>query len=45
MGSGIAIAALDAGYDVLLLEQDGAALERGANRIHEHYASRVRPER
>ena len=42
MGSGIAIAALDAGYHVLLLEQDGAALERGANRIHEHYASRVR---
>ena len=42
MGSGIAIAALDAGYEVLLLEQDGAALERGANRIHEHYASRVR---
>lgn len=28
MGSGIALAALDAGYAVLLLEQDGAALER-----------------
>jgi 3-hydroxyacyl-CoA dehydrogenase len=42
MGSGIAIAALDAGYGVLLLEQDGAALQRGANRIHEHYASRVK---
>ena len=41
MGSGIAIAALDAGYEVLLLEQDAAALERGANRIHGHYASRV----
>jgi len=42
MGSGIAIAALDAGYDVLLLEQDGAALERGSTRIHDHYAGRVR---
>lgn len=41
MGSGIAIAALDAGYDVLLLEQEAAALERGASRIHQHYASRV----
>ena len=41
MGSGIAIAALDAGYHVLLLEQDAAALERGATRIHEHYASRA----
>jgi len=42
MGSGIAIAALDAGYDVLLLEQDAAALERGAGRIHAHYDSRVK---
>jgi len=42
MGSGIAIAALDAGYDVLLLEQDGAALDRGTTRIHDHHASRVR---
>lgn len=42
MGSGIAIAALDAGHDVLLLEQDAAALERGAARIHDHYAGRVR---
>ena len=41
MGSGIAIAALDAGYEVLLLEQEAAALERGAQRIHEHYAGRV----
>ncbi|MBT9549976.1 MAG: enoyl-CoA hydratase/isomerase family protein [Hydrogenophaga sp.] len=41
MGSGIAIAVLDAGYRVLLLEQDAAALERGAQRIHGHYASRV----
>jgi 3-hydroxyacyl-CoA dehydrogenase len=42
MGSGIAIAALDAGHEVLLLEQDGAALERGAARIRDHYAGRVR---
>ena len=41
MGSGIAIAALDAGYKVLLLEQQADALERGANRIHAHYAARV----
>ncbi len=41
MGSGIAIAALDAGYDVLLLEQEAAALERGAQRIHAHYAGRL----
>ncbi|MDE2370887.1 MAG: enoyl-CoA hydratase/isomerase family protein [Burkholderiales bacterium] len=41
MGSGIAIAALDAGYEVLLLEQEAAALERGASRIHEHYDGRV----
>jgi 3-hydroxyacyl-CoA dehydrogenase len=42
MGSGIAIAALDAGFQVLLLEQDASALDRGASRIHEHYASRVK---
>ncbi|WP_127996686.1 3-hydroxyacyl-CoA dehydrogenase NAD-binding domain-containing protein [Piscinibacter defluvii] len=42
MGSGIAIAALEAGHEVLLLEQDAAALERGATRIHEHFAGRVR---
>lgn len=41
MGSGIAIAVLDAGYRVLLLEQDAEALERGAERIHAHYATRV----
>ena len=41
MGSGIAIAALDAGHDVLLLEQEAAALERGVQRIHAHYASRL----
>jgi 3-hydroxyacyl-CoA dehydrogenase len=42
MGSAIAIALLDAEFDVVLLEQDAAALERGTTRIHEHYASRVR---
>jgi len=41
MGSGIAIAALDAGLDLILLEQDAAALERGAARIRDHYAGRV----
>jgi len=41
MGSGIAIAALDAGFDVTLLEQDDAALQRGVARIHAHYAGRV----
>jgi 3-hydroxyacyl-CoA dehydrogenase len=41
MGSGIAIAALEGGLRVLLLEQDAAALERGSNRIHAHFASRV----
>lgn len=41
MGSGIAIAALDGGYDVLLLEQDKVALEWGTARIVEHYRSRV----
>ncbi|CAD5371435.1 Enoyl-CoA hydratase [Rubrivivax sp. A210] len=41
MGSGIAIAALDAGLNVLLLEQDEAALERGRQRIGDHYRERV----
>lgn len=41
MGSGIAIAALDAGYAVVLLEQDGSAMERGRERIAEHYRQRV----
>ncbi|HQQ69360.1 MAG TPA: 3-hydroxyacyl-CoA dehydrogenase NAD-binding domain-containing protein [Alicycliphilus sp.] len=41
MGSGIAIAALDAGLTVLMLEQDGAALERGRQRIADHYRDRV----
>jgi 3-hydroxyacyl-CoA dehydrogenase len=42
MGSGIAIAALEAGYAVALLEQDAAALARGAARIREHLAGRVK---
>ena len=42
MGSGIAICGLDAGLDVLLLEADEAALERGRSRIEEFYASRVK---
>src|SRR4051812_25449196 len=37
MGTGIAITGLDAGLQVTLLEQDAAALERGATRIREHY--------
>ena len=41
MGTGIAMAALEGGYEVLLLEQDQAALERGATRIAEQYRSRV----
>lgn len=41
MGSGIAISALDCGLSVLLLEQDDAALERGRQRIVEHYDERV----
>jgi len=42
MGSGIAIAALDADFDVLLLEADKDALARGASRIEEYYASRMK---
>lgn len=41
MGAGISIAALDAGLSVLLLEQDSAALQRGHQRITEHYRGRV----
>ncbi|WP_342620921.1 3-hydroxyacyl-CoA dehydrogenase NAD-binding domain-containing protein [Rhodoferax sp. GW822-FHT02A01] len=41
MGSGIAISALDAGLNVVLLEQDAAALQRGQARISLHYATRV----
>ena len=41
MGTGIAIAALDAGLAVLLLEQDAAALEGGRQRVLAHYQGRV----
>ena len=41
MGAGIAICALDAGLNVVLLEQDADALERGRQRVVEHYRSRV----
>jgi 3-hydroxyacyl-CoA dehydrogenase len=41
MGSGIAIAALDAGLDVILVEQAADALRRGVERVREHYAGRV----
>lgn len=41
MGTGIAICALDAGLSVILLEQDEAALERGRQRVVDHYQSRV----
>ncbi len=41
MGSGIAIAALEAGFAVDLLEQDEAALARGLARIREHLDARV----
>jgi 3-hydroxyacyl-CoA dehydrogenase len=41
MGAGIAICALDAGLNVLLLEQNDAALTRGEQRVAEHYGGRV----
>ena len=41
MGTGIALAALAGGFEVVLLEQDAAALERGMTRIREHYAQRI----
>ena len=41
MGAGIAICALDAGLQVVLLEQDAHALRRGQQRVTEHYQSRV----
>lgn len=41
MGTGIAIAALDGGVRVVLVERDDAALERGVQRIADHYAGRV----
>jgi 3-hydroxyacyl-CoA dehydrogenase len=41
MGSGIAIAAVEAGLNVLLLEQDADALARGEARIQAHHQARV----
>ncbi|MDD3937615.1 MAG: 3-hydroxyacyl-CoA dehydrogenase NAD-binding domain-containing protein [Rhodoferax sp.] len=41
MGAGIAICALDAGLAVILLEQDSAALQRGQQRVTDHYQGRV----
>ena len=41
MGSGIAIAALNSGLPVVLLEQDNEALNRGRERIRSHYRERV----
>ena len=41
MGAGIAICALNAGLTVILLEQDSAALQRGQQRVTEHYQGRV----
>lgn len=41
MGAGIAICALDVGLNVILLEQDAAALQRGQQRVAEHYQGRV----
>jgi len=42
MGAGIAIAALDAGFDVTLLEREEAALAKGVERISGYYAGRVK---
>ncbi len=41
MGAAIAICALDAGLQVILLEQDDAALQRGQQRVTGHYQGRV----
>jgi 3-hydroxyacyl-CoA dehydrogenase len=41
MGSGIAIACLSAGYTVLLLDQNDAALANGAKKVADFYESRV----
>jgi len=41
MGTGIAISVLDAGMQVILLEQDAAALQRGQDRVVAHYRDRV----
>ncbi|WP_019450214.1 3-hydroxyacyl-CoA dehydrogenase NAD-binding domain-containing protein [Cupriavidus sp. BIS7] len=41
MGSGIAIAALDGGFRVVLVERDAQALNRGTERIKGHYEAQV----
>jgi len=41
MGTGIAIAALDAGLSVVLIDQEDDALERGRQRVLDHYKKRV----
>lgn len=41
MGCGIALAVLQAGLEVVLLERDEAALEKGVERIHSDYRRRV----
>jgi 3-hydroxyacyl-CoA dehydrogenase len=41
MGAGIAVAALDAGIEVSLLEKDDVALAAGVARIRDYYARRV----
>jgi len=41
MGTGIAIAGLDAGLSVVLLDQDEAGLQRGQQRVLDHYKKRV----
>jgi 3-hydroxyacyl-CoA dehydrogenase len=42
MGTGIAFAALDAGFTVSLLEREEAALGRGVDRIRSYYGGRVK---
>lgn len=41
MGSGITIACLNAGYSVLMLDQNEAALEKGVKKVTDFYDSRV----
>lgn len=41
MGAGIAICALDAGLQVVLLEQDADALQRGQERVVTHYQRQI----
>ena len=42
MGVGIAIAALDAGFEVALIERDQAALDGGVGRLAAYYQGRVK---